>query len=199
MSEPADSSALEPVPARALPAWPDGAELLERERISRRKGSGIAAPDLVGTWLLQKVWPRTSSQPAAISAAILRSLGASLTLVSPSSDPDDPEPAAPFQIANMVGIGALELRFQGHAWLEGKRPLLRFRFERLQVRFGRRCWLDRPLAAPGTASSPFFALIATGSGTDSGSEAETVWLAARGKGGGLALWRRAEDPSHHDD
>lgn len=195
MSEPADPSALDPVPARALAVWPDGADLLERERISRRQGSGIEASQLVGTWRLQKVWPRTSSQPAAISAAILRSLGASLTLVSPSGDPDDPGPGAPFRIANTVRIGALELRFQGQAWLEGKRPLLRFRFERLQVRFGDRCWLDRPLAAAGTASTPFFALIATGSG----SGAEAVWLAARGKGGGLALWRRAEPPSHHED
>lgn len=86
-------------------------------------------------------------------------------------------------------LGPLELRFCGEARLQGRRPLLLFRFLRLQLRLGARPLIDRPLPAAAPFSSlpvaglPFFALIA--------ADPEGMWLAARGRGGGLALWQRA--------
>ena len=172
---------------------PDGPWLLERERRSRQEGSGIAAAELVGTWLLVQTWPRRSNQPAVISSAILRGLQASLTLAAPAHATGDPK--ARFTIVNRVQLGALEFRFEGRAWLQGRRPLLLFRFERLRLRLGRWHCLDRPLPGPGdgaaasgrTKGLPFFALIARGS--------TPTWLAARGRGGGLAIWRRLPEAS----
>jgi hypothetical protein len=171
---------------------PDGAWLLERERHSRQEGSGIEPAQLVGTWLLVQTWPRRALQPAALSSALLRGLQASLTLAAPAGATGDP--TAPLTIVNRVQLGVLELRFEGVAWLQGRRPLLLFRFEQLRLRLGPWLRFDRPLAGPGEGAVagggrkglPFFALIATGS-------APAAWLAARGRGGGLALWCRSPE------
>jgi hypothetical protein len=73
----------------------------------------------------------------------------------------------------------LELRFEGRARLAGSRPLLWFGFDQLQLRFGSQVFLQRPLPPAAAQRQPFFALIGKGPG----------WLAARGRGGGLALWQ----------
>jgi len=178
---------------------PDAAALLERERSSRRFGSGIEANQLLGSWLLVQTWPRQARRPAAFSSALLRGLGARLILTASAG------PQAPLSITNRVQLGALELSFHGQAWLEGRRPLLLFSFERLQVRLGGWLWLDRHLSPPSAAAGPgqgrtawpFFALIATqpvgGSATEPSPDGAGRWLAARGRGGGLALWLQAPE------
>ena len=182
---------MEPHPSPTDPSWlPDGPWLLEQERRSRQEGSGIEAARLLGTWLLVQTWPRRALQPAALSSALLRGLQASLSLAAPAGATGDP--TAPFTIVNRVQLGALELRFEGRAWLQGRRPLLLFCFEQLKFRLGPWLCLDRPLPGLGDGAVaggrskglPFFALIAGGS---------TGWLAARGRGGGLALWRRSAE------
>lgn len=175
---------------------PDGPQLLALERQSRQSGSGLSREALLGTWILQRTWPRGSSTPADLSSTLLRGLGASLSLSAPAAAADPATAAAeatadipPLEIINSVRLGMLELRFCGEARLQGRRPLLLFRFLRLQLRLGERALLDRPLPAAAPFSSlpvaglPFFALIA--------ADPEGAWLAARGKGGGLALWQRA--------
>jgi hypothetical protein len=61
-----------------------------------------------------------------------------------------------------------------------------FRFEVLELQLAGRTLLRRPLPAPEARRLPFFALIARDS---------SGWLAARGRGGGLALWRLATAPA----
>lgn len=188
---------------------PDGPQLLALERQSRQSGSGLSREALLGTWILQRTWPRGRSTPADLASTLLRGLGASLSLSSPAAAAAAAAPAAaatapasapgadgaaaaelaPLEIINSVRLGTLELRFCGEARLQGRRPLLLFRFLRLQLRLGGQALLDRPLPADAPFSSrpvaglPFFALIA--------ADPEGSWLAARGKGGGLALWQRA--------
>lgn len=173
---------------------PDGPQLLALECASRRNGSGLSPAALRGTWILQRTWPRGRSTPADLSSTLLRGLGASLSLSAPAESTDAAASAAseadPLEIINSVRLGMLELRFCGEARLQGRRPLLLFRFLRLQLRLGERTLVDRPLPAAAPFSSlpvaglPFFALIA--------ADPEGSWLAARGKGGGLALWQRAD-------
>lgn len=161
------------VPAASSP--PDGPALLELERLSRRNGSGLQVGDVIGRWRLDQVWGKGSSRPSSFSSALLRGLAARLE-IAPGTTADQ------LLVGNAVNLGALELRFEGEGQLQGRRPLLVFWFERLQLRLGGRVLLERPLARPQQKRLPFFALIAakrTGEG----------WLAARGRGGGLALWR----------
>jgi len=152
---------------------PSGADLLRLERAVRRAGSGLVADDLQGCWQLHQVWPKGSERPASVSATLLRGLAARLEI---SSSPDG------LMLRNAVTLGPLELCFQGPGWLTGVRPLLVFRFELLELQLAGRTLLRRPLPAPDPRRLPFFALIARDS---------SGWLAARGRGGGLALWRLA--------
>ncbi|MFM9087285.1 MAG: hypothetical protein ACKOPT_03935, partial [Cyanobium sp.] len=140
-----------------------------------REGSGLRVEDLIGRWRLDQLWGKGSSRPSSFSAALLRSLAARLE-IAPGATAEN------LRLGNAVNLGALELRFEGEGQLQGRRPLLVFWFERLQLRLGGMVLLERPLPRPQEKRLPFFALIAaerTGEG----------WLAARGRGGGLALWR----------
>jgi len=172
-----------------MASLPDSAELLKLERDSRRQGTGLVTADLLGTWRLQRVWPRQGGEPSGPSSALLRGLGARLEinaagassagLASPWPGPaTDPGPGA-LGLVNAVALGPLELRFEGCARLAGPRPLLWFGFDQLQLRLGRQMLLQRPLPPAAPQRQAFFALI--GKGPD--------WLAARGRGGGLAVWQ----------
>jgi len=160
-----------PLPASSLPS---GEQLLALEAGVRRAGSGLGAAELVGCWQLQLVWPKGRQRPALVAAALLRGLGARLEIT---------DHADGLRLHNAVRLGALELGFRGPGWLQGRRPLLWFQFEQLELRLAGRCLWRQPLAAPASLQrQPFFALIARD---------PAGWLAARGRGGGLALWTLA--------
>jgi len=185
-------------------ALPSGDELQALEQVARRKGSGLESGHLTGLWRLERVWSRGQRQPSPLAGVALRALGASLRIeVEPNTKPNTETNTQPdagadngpntgpdsglrphpgLKLTNAVQLGPLELRFQGPGWLEGRRPLLRFQFDQLEIRAGQRLLLQRSLAAPDPRRGAFFALIASG--------AEGRWLAARGRSGGLAVWRR---------
>lgn len=151
---------------------PSGSELLKLEHQVRRQGTGLTATDLQGSWHLQHVWSRSGSQANAFNSWILRRINARLELTETRD--------GSLSISNLVSLGSLELRFGGAALLHGQRPLLCFQFDNLSLSIGNLTLLRRPL--PPTTEprrQPFFALI----GRD-----PSGWLAARGRGGGLALW-----------
>jgi hypothetical protein len=170
--------------APAEEALPSGDELQALEQVARRQGSGLESEDLTGLWRLERVWSRGQRQPSPLAGVALRALGASLRIEAErNSGPDTaPKPHPGLKLTNAVQLGPLELRFQGPGWLEGRRPLLRFQFDQLEIRAGQRLLLQRSLPAPDPRRGAFFALIASG--------AEGRWLAARGRSGGLAVWRR---------
>jgi hypothetical protein len=181
-------------------ALPSGDELQALEQVARRVGSGLESTDLAGLWRLERVWSRGQRQPSPLAGVALRALGASLRIeaepsTEPSTQPDArpdngpntgpdpaPKPHPGLKLTNAVQLGPLVLRFQGPGWLEGRRPVLSFPFRQLEIRAGQRLLLQRSLPAPDPRRGAFFALIACG--------AEGRWLAARGRSGGLAVWRR---------
>jgi len=152
-------------------ALPSAQQLLAQERRVRHGGTALTAADLQGCWLLDQVWPRGSQRPATVAATLLRALAARLEIT---------QQEGALALRNAVRFGALELRFCGVARLVGSRPLLVFSFQTLELWLAGRMLLRRALPAPEPRRMPFFALIARGS---------AGWLAARGRGGGLALWR----------
>lgn len=160
-----------PTTTSASAGLPTGAELLALERSVRRGGTALVASDLPGTWLLEQVWPKGSDRPASFSAAFLRGLRARLEIRQESTA---------LVLCNAVGLGPVELRFRGPGRLVGSRPLLEFHFETVELSLAGRSLLRRSLPVPARGRMPFFALIA---------RAPEGWLAARGRGGGLALWR----------
>lgn len=173
------------LPPGPLPGEPDGQGLLQLEDRARRQGSGLGPAELVGLWQFARIWPKGRRQPSPLAGPLLRGLGACLRIEATAAGDD-----APLQLTNAVTLGPLQLRFQGPGRLQGRRPLLLFNFHTLQLRAGKRVLLHRHLAAAAGRQQPFFALIAAGSAS-AGGEAKAGWLAARGRSGGLALWRRA--------
>lgn len=160
-----------------------GEELLRREAQARRHGSGIQAENLIGEWWLEQLWSREGAEQPT-NAALLRSLGASLAIAGSQQDAGEiTNRSRALTLRNRVRLGAITLQFTGPGWLAGKRPLLRFRFERMALLWGERVLWQSNLAAPAEQRLPFFALIACERSGDQG------WLSARGRGGGLALWR----------
>ena len=150
---------------------PSGETLLALEQGVRHGGTGLKASDLIGCWQLDQVWPKGSPRPSSFSGLLLRGLGARLEIAAAGEG---------LRLRNAVNLGPLELRFQGLGQLVGSRPLLEFSFERLELHLAGRCLLQRTLPSPAPRRLPFFALIA---------RSPEGWLAARGRGGGLALWR----------
>jgi hypothetical protein len=151
--------------------------ILERERQSRRQGSGLKAGDLAGRWRLVELWSREGT-PLPRQASALAWLGASLQL-TPHGEGD----SRALEVGNAVRVGGLRLQFRGEGRLTGQRPLLRFSFQQLELHLGNRLLWHRHLAAPAPRGEPFFALIARG------MDGDGAWLLARGRGGGLARWR----------
>ena len=158
--------------------------MLELERLSRRHGSGLTAEQLLGRWRLQLLWGKGRAQPNPATAALLRGLQASLCLSTPEATPDGTAPeSGDLTVANSVQLGALQLRFSGSGTLRGRRPLLEFWFDQLELRLGRQTlWRQAISRQPEPRQRPFFALIARSDAADND------WLLARGRGGGLALW-----------
>lgn len=150
--------------------------VLVLERSIRSAGTGITAADLIGRWCPQRLWSPGAVEPSAGQAQLLRWLRAELSIAAA-----DQQAEAEFELSNAIALGALTLRFTGPGWLQGRRPLLFFRFERLTLTLGRMRLLTVALPLPELKRSPFFALIASSS---------DGWLLARGRGGGLALWKR---------
>jgi hypothetical protein len=170
-------------------ALPSGDELQALEQVARREGSGLESADLTGLWRLERVWSRGQRQPSPLAGVALRALGASLRIeaepntkpnteasTQPDAGPDNgpntgpdpaPKPHPGLKLTNAVKLGPLELRFQ---------------FDQLEIHAGQRLLLQRSLPAPDPRRGAFFALIACG--------ANGRWLAARGRSGGLAVWRR---------
>lgn len=148
-----------------------GDDLLSREQQARRQGSAISATDLIGCWQLQTLWPKGQRNADALSGWLLRWLGACLEI----SLDDDKR----LRLRNAVNLGTLALQFSGPGDLQGRRPLLNFHFDQIRLTLGTITLLQRPLPAPAANRQPFFALI---------HRNPSGWLAARGRGGGLALW-----------
>ncbi len=163
-------------------------ELLALEQQGRQRGTGLQASDLLGCWQLQRVWPKGSEREAALGGWLLRGLAARLEITATQGAEgtgDAPQAqgalAQPeLQLSNAVTLGPLELRFRGPGRLQGRRPLLMFQFDQLQLSLAGQVLLQRQLPAPEPKRLPFFALI---------SREPEGWLSARGRGGGLAQWR----------
>ena len=152
--------------------------LLELEKKARVEGSGIEYESLVGLWRFNSVWKQGTDKEDSISSTLLQVLSASLELKKDSKDDEKKL----FTIVNTIKLGLLSLKFSGEANLERKQPILPFSFNCIQIKLASLTILKKSLPSTESKKRPFFALIAMGQNGN--------WLSARGKGGGLAIWRR---------
>lgn len=168
------------ISSRASQSLPDGSRLRALEVKSRHKGSGLEWEALIGDWRVEYVWNKESTHPSPVAGSLLRAMEATLQIQSYED--------RQLVLCNSIKLGFFKLSFHGPGRLEHRRPLLTFHFDRLIISFAGQTLFSLGLPKPAANREPFFALIAS-SRLDAGGR----WLAARGRGGGLALWVERSD------
>ncbi len=158
---------------------PDLNKILELETLARNKGSGIDFDQIIGLWKFVSVWEHGNDKESKFFSSLLRLFSASLELVKREVNQD----LLTFEILNSIEFGVLSICFKGVGELKGAQPLLPFYFEEIQLKIGKDRVIRKSLDIPDEKERPFFALIGIGD--------DREWLAARGKGGGLAIWLKA--------
>ena len=153
-------------------------ELLELERLAKKTGSGIDYNSLIADWKFISVWKKESDKEDLLASSLLRLFLATLELKEDLNE-DSPNK---YEITNSIQFGSLLIRFVGSGELKGSQPLLPFYFKIIELKLGSKVLLSRSIQTPDTKNRPFFGLISI--------EENGKWLAARGRGGGLALWLR---------
>ncbi|HZG38017.1 MAG TPA: hypothetical protein VEZ50_04985 [Nodosilinea sp.] len=189
----ATNSALTLPPADVLSAVASGARiegkqvtaaLLAAEQQTKQQRHQISTEALLGNWQLRFTAPKKpalkAGQPTSGGFYVP---GLAVASISFSRGDDDQ-----LTIQNQLQVGPTRLRFTGPAKVLPKKNLLAFDFVRLQIMAGSLTVIDRSLrskaakaddfAATGVGKLPFFAFFA----------AQEGYIAARGRGGGLALW-----------
>ncbi|MBE9141413.1 hypothetical protein IQ254_30190 [Nodosilinea sp. LEGE 07088] len=171
-------------------AKPVTAALLAAERQTKQQRRRFSPEALLGTWRLRFSAPKKpaykSGQPTGSGFYMP---GIAVATLSFSRDRDA---ADQLTIQNQLRVGPLKLRFTGPAKFLSKKNLLAFDFVRLQLLVGSLTLINLPLrgktaqddfATTAVGKLPFFAFFA----------AAEDYIAARGRGGGLALWVKADN------
>ncbi|MEO1070584.1 MAG: hypothetical protein AAFW95_15995 [Cyanobacteria bacterium J06638_6] len=182
---------LEAAAARARPeAKSVTAALLAAERQTKQQRQRFSPEMLLGTWRLRFSAPKKPAYKAGKpTGSGFYMPGLAVATLGFSRDRDTAEQLT---IQNQLQVGPLKLRFTGPAKFLSKKNLLAFDFVRLQLLVGSLTLLNWPLrgratqddfAATSVGKLPFFAFFA----------ASQEYIAARGRGGGLALWVKADE------
>lgn len=171
---------------------PDGkavtAALLKLERAAKRAKVTLPLEALLGTWQLcfnaRKGAKFEAEEPVGNGFYVPKLAIARLTFACDSDSDSDHSLA----IANELSVGPLRVRFTGPARYPGRKNLLAFDFTQLQVAcFGLQVYQGKVESKKRAGQSfpeiptgqlPFFIFFA----------AQENYLAARGRGGGLAIW-----------
>jgi hypothetical protein len=165
--------------------------LLQTEESIRQTRTQFTESDLLGNWRLHFV------SAGKVNLISKRLRGFFLPSFLPAqigfqrSDMNDSEPLC---VTNQITIGLIQLKFTGPARFESKKNLLGFDFIRLEIiALGQRVYEG---AVPSSRTNqkfqdiaigklPFFAFFAVTDG----------FIAARGRGGGLAMWVKQSESS----
>jgi len=163
------------------------AALLALEKTTQQSRRSLPQTALLGTWRLcfsaGKQAKYQSGQPVGSGFYIPK-----LAIAQISFTAADESDANHLGITNELRVGPLHLKFTGPARYPGKQNLLAFDFTRLELRclglplyqgaVGGNKRGGQSFADTAIAKLPFFAFFA----------ATPDYIAARGRGGGLAIW-----------
>jgi hypothetical protein len=165
--------------------------LLAVEKLAKQTKLDIPITDLVGEWQLSFA---TGAKKSKNSAGIHLGKGYYFPQFIPASISFTPDATNPNigTIANQVAVGLVRLKLTGPYKYVGKKNLLAFDFINIEVRIldrivyqgkmPKKQKADRAFSDKSIGELPFFSFIA----------ASHQGIAARGRGGGLALWIKSE-------
>lgn len=174
---------------------PDGktvtAALLDAEKTTKQQRRTYPATALHGTWRLCFTAPKKphyqAGQPVGKGFYVPKIAIAQISFFPSESS------TSPLTVRNQLKVGSLQITFSGPARYLGKKNLLAFDFTQLHVAlFGATLYRGTVRSASAQFADfasapigklPFFAFFL----------ANPEYIAARGRGGGLALWVHAEE------
>lgn len=177
--------------------------LVKTEQACKQHRTSFPAKSLLGKWRFRFGAGKTSREkagsvegkgfyvPGWVKAHIAFELADDTRSSEERASEERPSPA--MTITNSLQIGAIALQLTGPAHYLNRKNLLTFDFTQMTIMlFGKRLYRggfpgrtqsDQEIWQRPISSLPFFAFIAM---TDE-------YIAARGRGGGLALWVNADD------
>jgi hypothetical protein len=165
--------------------------LLQTEESIRQTRTQFTESDLLGNWRLHFV---SAGKVNLISKRLRGFFLPSFLPAQIGFQRSDMNDSAPLCVTNQITIGLIQLKFTGPARFESKKNLLGFDFIRLEIiALGQRVYEG---AVPSSRTNqkfqdiaigklPFFAFFAVTDG----------FIAARGRGGGLAMWVKQSESS----
>ena len=162
--------------------------LLHAEKATKYHRTTYPLAQLVGTWRLVFVAPRSAHQKAGVSQGrgwyVPTAIPAQIAFTADETD------ATTGAIANQIRLGGIQFRLTGPLKYPGKKNLLGFDFTQAEFSIlGKSLYRGNftsgkrngvPFAQQAIGKLPFFAFFVV---TDD-------LIAARGRGGGLAIWLR---------
>tara|TARA_B100001250_G_scaffold295004_1_gene256569 strand:- start:436 stop:1062 length:627 start_codon:yes stop_codon:yes gene_type:complete len=155
---------------------PDKEKILELEKITKDKGSGIDFYSLFGDWKFVSVWNQGRDEKDYIFSSLLKVFSANLKIKKEIST----ENSHKFSVITSIKFGFLSIEFSGSGHLKGKQPILTFFFKTIELKSGSNILLSRAFKEPVEKEKSYFALIAF--------DKSGGWLSARGQSGALVLW-----------
>ncbi len=169
--------------------------LLQAEKLTKQLRQQFPMASLIGEWQLHfsstgkmKLGDKRLSGfywPSWIPAQI----GFQVSDQVPDTAQPTAQPMAPMLISNQLTIGFIQLKLTGPAQYSPKKNLLHFDFTHMVVKiFGKTVYDDR---FPGAKATPDFAMTAPEKlPFFAFFVVNEQFIAARGRGGGLAIWSR---------
>jgi hypothetical protein len=162
------------------------AALLQAEKAAKRQRSTYPLESLLGQWRLCFT---TGTRKLRRNSGIALGKGFYLPRFSPAQIKfEQVAIASPLAASNQIQLGGFKLRFTGPAKYLGKKNLLAFDFTQVQFELGDRSLFTADFRGGkakmaafeqiAIAKLPFFAFFLV----------TEEFIAARGRGGGLALW-----------
>ncbi|MBD2067187.1 hypothetical protein H6F93_06535 [Leptolyngbya sp. FACHB-671] len=162
------------------------AALLQAEKAAKRQRSVYPLESLLGQWRLCFT---TGTRKLRRNSGIVLGKGFYLPTFSPAQIKfEQAAIASPLAASNQIQLGSFKLRFTGPAKYLGKKNLLAFDFTQVQFELGERSLFTADFRGGkakkaafeqiAIAKLPFFAFFLV----------TEEFIAARGRGGGLALW-----------
>ena len=170
------------------------AALLETERLARKTKPEISYEQLMGTWQLRFITgTRRSRQKAGIALGAGRFIPPWLVQIQLQYSKSETSTELG-QVDNSVGLGPLKMTLSGPTRLWPKTNSLAFDFTQMAIQIGSKVVYQGAVRG-GTAQTQTFASQSIkDQAFFSYFLVESNCLAARGRGGGLALWTRKSTP-----
>lgn len=165
--------------------------LLQTEESIRHTRTQFTESDLLGNWRLHFV---SAGKVNLISKRLRGFFLPSFLPAQIGFQRSEMKAPAPLCVTNQITIGLIQLKFTGPARFESKKNLLGFDFTRLEIiALGQRVYegavpssrINQKFQDIAIGKLPFFAFFAVTDG----------FIAARGRGGGLAMWVKQSESS----